>query len=99
MQILDLIENYREMAASLVDIYISSTSYRLNEIMRVLTIIATIFIPLTFIVGVYGMNFDIAESPWAMPELHWYFGYPLVWGVMIATVIAMVVYFKRKDWF
>ncbi|MCG6937526.1 MAG: magnesium/cobalt transporter CorA [Gammaproteobacteria bacterium] len=99
VQILDLIENYREMAASLVDIYISSTSYRLNEIMRVLTIIATIFIPLTFIVGVYGMNFDIAESPWAMPELHWYFGYPLVWGVMIATVIAMVVYFKRKDWF
>jgi len=99
IQILDLIENYREMAASLIDIYISSTSFRLNEIMRVLTIIATVFIPLTFIVGVYGMNFDLAESPWAMPELHWYYGYPMVWGVMIATVVGMVIYFKRKDWF
>lgn len=99
IQILDLIENYREMAASLIDIYISSTSYRLNEIMRVLTIIATIFIPLTFIVGLYGMNFSNPDSPWAMPELHWYYGYPMAWGVMIATVVSMVLYFKRKDWF
>lgn len=99
IQILDLIENYREMAASLIDIYISSTSYRLNEIMRVLTIIATIFIPLTFIVGLYGMNFSNPDSPWAMPELHWYYGYPMVLAVMIATVVVMVFYFKRKDWF
>ncbi|MDT8281853.1 MAG: magnesium/cobalt transporter CorA [Gammaproteobacteria bacterium] len=99
IQILDLIENYREMAASLIDIYISSTSYRLNEIMRVLTIIATIFIPLTFIVGVYGMNFSHPDSPWAMPELHWYYGYPLVWLAMIAIVAGMLIYFKRKDWF
>jgi len=99
IQILDLIENYREMAASLIDIYISSTSYRLNEIMRVLTIIATIFIPLTFIAGVYGMNFSNPDSPWAMPELHWYYGYPMVWGVMIAVLAGMVIYFKRKDWF
>jgi magnesium transporter len=99
IQILDLIENYREMAASLIDIYISSTSYRLNEIMRVLTIIATIFIPLTFVVGVYGMNFSHPNSPWAMPELRWYYGYPLVWGVMITLLIGMVIYFKRKDWF
>ena len=99
IQILDLIENYREMAASLIDIYISSTSYRLNEIMRVLTIIATIFIPLTFIVGLYGMNFSNPDSPWAMPELHWYYGYPMVLGAMIATVVVMVIYFKRKDWF
>ena len=98
-QILDLIENYREMAASLIDIYLSSTSYRLNEIMRVLTIIATIFIPLTFVVGLYGMNFSNPDSPWAMPELHWYYGYPMVWGVMIATVSGMLIYFKRKDWF
>jgi magnesium transporter len=98
-QILDLIENYREMAASLIDIYISSTSYRLNEIMRVLTIIATIFIPLTFVVGVYGMNFSNPDSPWAMPELHWYYGYPAAWGLMIAIVVGMVVYFKRKEWF
>jgi len=98
IQILDLIENYREMATSLIDIYLSSTSYRLNEIMRVLTIIATVFIPLTFVVGVYGMNFSHPTSPWAMPELHWYYGYPIIWGVMIATVVGMVVYFKRKDW-
>lgn len=99
IQILDLIENYREMAASLIDIYISATSYRLNEIMRVLTIIATIFIPLTFVVGVYGMNFSHPDSPWAMPELHWYYGYPVVWGFMIAILAGMVIYFKRKDWF
>lgn len=99
IQILDLIENYREMAASLIDIYLSSTSHRLNEIMRVLTIIATIFIPLTFVVGVYGMNFSHPDSPWAMPELHWYYGYPIVWGVMVAIVAGMLIYFKRKDWF
>ena len=99
IQILDLIENYREMAASLIDIYLSSTSYRLNEIMRVLTMIATIFIPLTFIVGIYGMNFNHPDSPWAMPELHWYYGYPMIWGTMIAIVAGMVFYFKRKDWF
>ena len=98
IQILDLIENYREMATSLIDIYLSSSSHRLNEIMRVLTMIATIFIPLTFIVGLYGMNFSHPDSPWAMPELHWYFGYPMVWGIMIAIVIGMVIYFKRKDW-
>ena len=99
IQILDLIENYREMATSLLDIHISSTSYRLNEIMRVLTIIATIFIPLTFVVGVYGMNFSHPDSPWAMPELHWYYGYPITWGVMIATLLGMLIYFKRKNWF
>ncbi|MFW2374609.1 MAG: magnesium/cobalt transporter CorA [Gammaproteobacteria bacterium] len=98
IQILELIENYREMASSLIDIYLSSSSHRLNEIMRVLTMIATIFIPLTFVVGVYGMNFSHPDSPWAMPELHWYFGYPVVWGIMIAIVIGMVIYFKRKNW-
>ncbi len=98
IQILELIENYREMAASMIDIYLSSVSQRLNEIMRVLTMIATIFIPLTFIVGLYGMNFSHPDSPWAMPELHLYYGYPMVWGVMIAIVIGMLIYFKRKDW-
>jgi magnesium transporter len=98
IQILELLENYREMAASLIDIYLSATSQRLNEIMRVLTMIASIFIPLTFVVGLYGMNFSHPSSPWAMPELHWYFGYPLVWGVMIAIVAAMLFYFKRKHW-
>ena len=99
IQILDLIENYREMAASMIDVYLSSVSNRLNEIMRVLTVIATIFIPLTFVVGLYGMNFSHPTSPWAMPELHWYYGYPLICGVMIAMVVGMVIYFKRKNWF
>ncbi len=98
IQIMDLIENYREMAASMIDVYLSSTSNRLNEIMRVLTMIATLFIPLTFVVGLYGMNFSHPKSPWAMPELHWYYGYPMILGVMIAMVIGMIIYFKRKHW-
>lgn len=98
IQILELIENYREMASSLIDIYLSSSSNRLNEIMRVLTMIATIFIPLTFVAGLYGMNFSHPASPWAMPELHWYYGYPFSWGIMLTIVIAMVIYFKRKNW-
>lgn len=99
IQIMDLIETYRDMVTGLLDIYLSSVSYRLNEIMRVLTMIATIFIPLTFIVGIYGMNFEVADSPWAMPEVHWYFGYPLVWLLMLAVVVGMLIYFKRKKWF
>lgn len=97
-QILELIENYREMAASLIDVYLSSASHRLSEIMRVLTMIATIFIPLTFVVGLYGMNFSHPNSPWAMPELGWYYGYPMVWSIMLIIVIGMVIYFKRKNW-
>lgn len=99
IQIMDLIENYREMATSLIDVYLSSISHRLNEIMRVLTMIATVFIPLTFVVGLYGMNFSHPTSPWAMPELHWYYGYPLVLGMMVMLVIAMILFFKRKNWF
>jgi len=98
IQIMDLLENYRDMATSMLDVYLSSASYRLNEVMRVLTIIATIFIPLTFISGIYGMNFHNPDSPWAMPELGWYYGYPMVWGVMLLVVVGMLVYFKRKDW-
>jgi magnesium transporter len=64
----------------------------------VLTIIATIFIPLTFIAGIYGMNFDPSASPYNMPELSWYWGYPTAWGIMIVVGIIMVVYFKRKGW-
>jgi magnesium transporter len=64
----------------------------MNEVMKVLTIIATIFIPLTFVAGIYGMNFDF------MPELHWRWGYFIVWGVMIAVTAVMIVYFKRKKW-
>lgn len=99
VQILDLTENYREMAGDLVDVYLSASSQRLNEIMRILTIIATIFIPLTFIVGVYGMNFHNPDSPWSMPELGWHYGYPLVWLLMIGITVGMLVYFKRNKWF
>ncbi len=99
IQIMDLIESYRDMATGLLDVYLSSVSYRLNEIMRVLTVIATIFIPLTFIVGLYGMNFRNEKSPWAMPELYWYYGYPLVWVLMIAIAGGMLFYFRRRKWF
>jgi len=99
IQIMDLLETYRDMSVSLVDIYLSSVSNRLNEVMRVLTVIATIFIPLTFIVGVYGMNFGSnSSSPWAMPELQWYYGYPFVWLVMIVIVTGMLIFFRRKHW-
>ena len=99
IQIMDLLETYRDMSVSLVDIYLSSVSNRLNEIMRVLTVIATIFIPLTFVVGVYGMNFGSnTKSPWAMPELQWYYGYPLVWLVMIVIAAGMLLFFRRRHW-
>jgi magnesium transporter len=98
IQIMDLLETYRDMTTSMLDIYLSSASNRLNETMRVLTVIATIFIPLTFITGLYGMNFVNDKSPWAMPELHWYYGYPLALLVMLLCAGGMLAYFKRKDW-
>jgi magnesium transporter len=99
VQVLDMVETYRELAASLMDVYLSSVSNRMNEIMKVLTVISTIFIPLTFIVGVYGMNFDPEKSPLNMPELDWYWGYPACWAVMIAIAIGLIFFFKRKGWF
>ncbi len=98
IQVLDLLEIYRERAAGLVDIYLSSLSYRMNEIMKVLTIIATIFIPLTFIVGVYGMNFDPDASPWNMPELRWEYGYPFSIAVMLAVTGGLLGYFRHRGW-
>lgn len=99
VHIMDLIESYRDMTGSMLDVYLSSVSNKLNETMKVLTVISTIFIPLTFIVGVYGMNFDTASSPWSMPELKSYYGYPITWAVMLALAGGMLVFFKRKDWF
>jgi len=92
VQILDLVESFREMAVSLMEVHLSSISNRLNEVMRVLTVISTIFIPLTFLVGVYGMNFEY------MPELHWRWAYPALWGGMIALGVAMFVIFRRRGW-
>ncbi|XFA72420.1 magnesium/cobalt transporter CorA [Thermosynechococcaceae cyanobacterium Okahandja] len=99
IQVLDMVETYRELAASLMDVYLSSVGNKMNEIMKVLTIISTIFIPLTFIVGIYGMNFDPEASPWNMPELHWYWGYPLCWLVMITVALSLFGFFWRKGWF
>jgi magnesium transporter len=91
-QIIDIIETFRDMLSEMLDIYLSSISNRLNEVMKVLTIITTIFIPLSFIAGVYGMNFR------HMPELEWHWGYPAVMLVMGVVAIMMVVYFRRKRW-
>jgi len=99
IQIMELIESYHEIASSLHDLYLSGLSYRMNEVMKVLTMIATIFIPLSFVVGVYGMNFRPESSPWNMPELNWYYGYPILLLVMLGIGLSMVVYFKRKGWF
>ncbi len=96
---LDLVESYREMASSLLEVYLSSLSNRMNDIMRVLTMIATVFIPLSFIVGVYGMNFDTGASRWNMPELGMAYGYPVLWLAMLAIVVGMLIYFRRKRWF
>ena len=92
IQVIDNIETFRDMLSGMLDMYLSSVSNRMNEVMKVLTIIATIFIPLTFIAGVYGMNFKF------MPELEWRWGYFLVWGVMIAVGVSLMVYFRRKKW-
>jgi magnesium transporter len=99
VQVMDLLETYRDMSGSMLDIYLSSISNRMNDIMRVLTVIATIFIPLTFIVGVYGMNFDRNAGPWNMPELESPYGYPLVWLVMVAVAVLMLIFFRHRRWF
>ena len=93
VQVIEALESYRETAVGIQEVYFSSVSNRLNEVMKVLTIISTIFIPLTFIVGVYGMNFR------HMPEIDKVWGYPAVWGLMVAIALGMMAYFKRKKWF
>ncbi len=92
VQAIDSVEIYRDMLSTMLDLYLSSVSNRMNEIMKVLTVIATIFMPLTFLAGVYGMNFKY------MPELDWKYGYLFAWTVMIAIGIGMGYYFKRKKW-
>lgn len=97
IQIIDMIETYRDLAAGMLDIYLSSVSNRMNEIMKVLTIISTIFIPLNFIAGVYGMNFH-TDHPMNMPELDWPWGYPYALGLMTIVAVLLVIYFQRKGW-
>ena len=103
VQIMDLIEAYREVTSGLFEIYLSSVSVRTNETMRVLTVISAIFIPLTFIVGLYGMNFqtttaDGQPAPANMPELHWKYGYLFVVGLMALVAAGQIYFFKRKKW-
>ncbi len=98
IQVMDMVETFREMAASLVDEYISAVSNRMNEIMKVLTIMATIFIPLSFIAGIYGMNFDHQASPFNMPELYWRYGYPFALTLMTGTAGGLLYYFRKKKW-
>jgi magnesium transporter len=93
IQVLEILETYRELAGSMLDVYLSSLSHRMNEVMKVLTIIATIFIPLTFLAGIYGMNFE------HMPELGWRWAYPAVWAVMIALGLGLLALFRRRGWF
>ncbi|NEP19226.1 MAG: magnesium/cobalt transporter CorA [Leptolyngbya sp. SIO4C1] len=99
VQVLDIVETYRELTSTLMDVYLSSVSNRMNEVMKILTVISSIFIPLTFIAGVYGMNFNPEASPWNMPELNAYWGYPICWAVMIAIAAALSIYFWRQGWF
>lgn len=99
IQVLDMVETYRELAASLMDVYLSSVGNKMNEIMKFLTVVSAIFIPLTFIVGVYGMNFNTDKSPYNMPELNWYWGYPLCLAAMGAIAASLVIFFWRRGWF
>jgi magnesium transporter len=92
IQVMDTIESYRDVLSGMLDLYLSTISNRMNEVMKVLTIIATIFIPITFVAGIYGMNFKY------MPELDWKWGYVAVWGIISAIALIMVIYFKRKKW-
>ncbi|WP_204106852.1 MULTISPECIES: magnesium/cobalt transporter CorA [Spirulina sp. CCY15215] len=93
IQLLDIVETYRELSSSLMDVYMSAVNNKVNEVVNLLTIISTIFIPLTFIVGVYGMNFKV------MPELDWKWGYATIWGIMILIAIALIIFFWRRGWF
>jgi magnesium transporter len=92
IQVYETTESYRDTLSGFMDIHLSSSSNKMNRVMKVLTIISTIFIPLTFIVGVYGMNFHY------MPELEWKHGYFLIWAIMVAILIGMLYYFKKKKW-
>jgi magnesium transporter len=93
VHLIDSLDTYKDLSSGLMDIYINTLNTRTNEVMKVLTVISVIFMPLTFIVGVYGMNFEF------MPELHQPLAYPIVWGVMLISVIVMILYFKYKKWF
>lgn len=97
-QLVEITETYRDMTMDLIDLYLSSISNHMNQVMKVLTMIATVFIPMTFIASIYGMNFNSQSSPLNMPELQWYWGYPLALGTMLIIALIMLSYFRRKSW-
>ncbi len=97
IQLIDLVEAYRDISCDIRDFYLSTMSQRMNEVMKTLTIIATIFIPMNFIAALYGMNFE-SDSPWNMPELHWHLGYPFALGLMGTFACGMLILFWRRGW-
>lgn len=98
VQIMDLVETDRELGTDLMDIHLTVLSNRMNEVMKMLAVITTLFMPMTFVTGLYGMNFDTGRSPWNMPELEWYFGYPFALSLMGVLAVTFLWYFKRKGW-
>ncbi|MGF1537856.1 MAG: magnesium/cobalt transporter CorA [Elainellaceae cyanobacterium] len=98
-QVMDMVDSYRELTANLMEVYLSSVSNRMNEVMKLLTVVSGIFIPLTFITSLYGMNFDPNASQWNMPELDWQYGYPVALVVMAAIALGLVVFFWQRGWF
>lgn len=98
VQIIDAIETNRELVAGTLDLYLSMVSIKMNEVMKVLTVIATIFIPLSFLAGIYGMNFDTSASPFNMPELSLPYGYLLFWGLTLCIAGGFLIFFRRKNW-
>jgi magnesium transporter len=99
VQVMDMVETYRELATGLMDVYLSAVSNKMNEVMKLLTVISAIFIPLTFLAGVYGMNFNSEKSPLNMPELSWYWGYPACLGLMGLVAGSLTFFFWRRGWF
>lgn len=98
LRVVEMLESTRDSCSDLQDLYMSTVSLKMNEVMKVLTIISTIFIPLGFIAGLYGMNFSNTASPWNMPETQWQFGYPMALGIMAVVAIGMLTFFKRLGW-
>ncbi|BAY25390.1 magnesium and cobalt transport protein CorA [Calothrix sp. NIES-2100] len=98
VQVIDMVETYRELTSGLMDVYLSAVSNKMNEIMKLLTVVSSIFIPLTFVAGIYGMNFNTEKSPYNMPELNWYWGYPMCWAIMLAIAGGLLFFFWRRGW-
>jgi magnesium transporter len=98
IQIMDLLETYRDVNSGLMELYLSAVGMKTNEIMRVLTVVSSIFIPLTFVAGVYGMNFDREDGWWNMPELHQPWGYPVCVFIMLCIAVGQIIFFRRKKW-